>query len=56
MKQLLSVSYLEIYKEELRDLLQDNSYSANKEIIIREDDCGRTSRLFLLILESMKKH
>ncbi len=52
-KRLLSVSYLEIYKEELRDLLQDTSYSANKEIVIREDDCGRTSKLFL---ESMKKH
>ena len=34
----LSVSYVEVYKEEIRDLLSDNESDIN----IREDESGRT--------------
>ena len=34
----LSVSYVEVYKEEIRDLLSDNECDIN----IREDESGRT--------------
>ena len=34
----LSVSYVEVYKEEIRDLLSDD----DNEINIREDESGRT--------------
>lgn len=47
-KRLLRVSYVEIYKEELRDLLHDESYVSNKEIHIREDEDGRTGMCALV--------
>lgn len=38
------VSYMELYKEELRDLL--DLHSNHKELHIREDDKGNTGNVF----------
>lgn len=45
----VKVSYIEVYKEELRDLLQRQT--THKELHIREDERGNTgNQLFLPLL------
>ncbi|CAB1321611.1 unnamed protein product [Coregonus sp. 'balchen'] len=44
------VSYMELYQEELRDLLE--LHTAHKELHIREDDRGNTAEELLSVLEA----
>lgn len=43
----MKVSYVEIYKEELRDLLELNADN-KQDLHVREDDKGNTGKIFTL--------
>lgn len=46
---MVSVSYLELYMEDLRDLL--DSSTPSKDITIREDDQGNTGKYWKILTD-----
>lgn len=51
----MKVSYVEIYKEELRDLLELNADN-KQDLHVREDDKGNTGKWYTLQTHALTSH